>query len=89
VTLVVAHLTNKGKTYVSIVFTTMLKIFFETNWWHVNDLTFVSLFITNLLSQEDLTIEMFLYPCKHATLDCQRTFFEDYSWNNLCHHQKQ
>lgn len=82
-TLVVAHLTNKGETYVSIVSTTMLRMFFETNWWHVNNLTFVSLSITNLLNQEDLTIEI-CTPCKHATPNCQRTFLEQDYFGIIC-----
>jgi hypothetical protein len=89
VTLVVAHLTNKGETYVSIVSTTMLRMFFETNWWHVNNLTFVSLFITNFLNQEDLTFEMLLYALQACNTKLSTNFFRTrLFWNNLCHDQK-
>ncbi len=67
----------------------MLKMFFETNWWHVNNLTFVSLFITNLLNQEDLTIEMLLYPLQACNTKLSMNFFwTRLFWNNLCHNQK-
>jgi hypothetical protein len=36
-------------------------MFYETNWWHVGNLTFGYLFITNLLSQKDSTTNMFAY----------------------------
>ncbi len=39
----------------------MLGMFYETNWWHVGNLTFGYLFITNLLGQKDSTTNMFAY----------------------------
>ncbi len=43
-------------------FVTMLGRCFETNWIWVGNLTFGSIFITNLLNQEDSTTEMLWYP---------------------------
>jgi len=83
-------LVSKSKTCLSIVFAAMLGRCSKTNCLQVRNSTFGSLFITNLLNQEDPTIEMFLYPlqrCSTKILD-ESYLSKIFLWSNLCQHQR-